>query len=132
MAYDELLAGRLRRLVDGAPDITERKMFGGLAFLLGGHMVVAASGRGGAMVRVDPADADGLLARSKAEPMVMRGRPMTGWLRVASDDLRTTRQLARWVDRATTYVRTLPPKGSHPGLHVPSGPRAAPDVRPAA
>jgi TfoX/Sxy family transcriptional regulator of competence genes len=111
MAYDEDLADRIRDLLAEEPDLSERKMFGGLAFLLGGHMVVAASGRGGAMVRVDPADADGHLARSKAEPMVMRGRPMAGWLRVASDDLRTTRQLARWVDRATAYVRTLPPKG---------------------
>ena len=87
MAYDEDLADRMRDLLAEEPDLSERKMFGGLAFLLDGHMVVAASGKGGAMVRVDPADADGLLARSKAEPMVMRGRPMTGWLRVASDEV---------------------------------------------
>jgi len=108
--YDEDLADRMRELLAEEPDLSERKMFGGLAFLLGGHMVVAASGKGGAMVRVDPADADRLLERSKAEPMEMRGRPMAGWLRVATDDLRTTRQLARWVGLATTYVRTLPPK----------------------
>ena len=110
MAYDEDLADRMRELLAEEADLSERKMFGGLAFLLGGHMVVAASGQGGALVRVDPDDADRLLDRTGAEPMVMRGRPMAGWLRVSSDDLRTKRQLARWVGLATTYVRTLPPK----------------------
>jgi hypothetical protein len=86
-------------------------MFGGLAFLIGGNMAVAASGRGGLMVRVDPAQTDALLAKPFAEPMVMNGRAATGWLRVAAEGLGTRRQLERWVTRGVTYARSLPPKG---------------------
>jgi hypothetical protein len=111
MAYDEDLADRMRELLAEEPDLSEKKMFGGLAFLLGGHMAVAASGQGGALVRVDRAEADGLIDGSAAEPMIMKGRPMAGWLRVPGDDLRTERQLGRWVGIATRFVRTLPPKG---------------------
>jgi hypothetical protein len=86
-------------------------MFGGLAFLVGGHMAVAASGRGGLMVRVDPADSDALVARTNARVVEMRGREMPGWLRVDVDDLKTKRQLATWVARGVGYARSLPPKG---------------------
>lgn len=110
MAYDEELAERVRDLLAAEPDVTEKRMFGGLAFLVGGHMAVVASGQGGLMVRVDPAESDALVTRTPATPMEMRGRPMKGWLRIAADDLRTERQLAPWVQRGTAFVRTLPPK----------------------
>jgi TfoX/Sxy family transcriptional regulator of competence genes len=110
VAYDEELADRIRELVAGEPELTEQKMFGGLAFLIGGNMAVAASGQGGALVRVDPAESDTLVATTSARPMEMRGRQMQGWLRVDSDDLRTERQLAKWVERGTTYARSLPAK----------------------
>jgi hypothetical protein len=111
VAYDERLAERIRDLVGTDPDVSERRMFGGLAFLIGGHLAVSASGQGGLMVRVDPADADGLVASTPARPMEMRGRPVRGWLRVASEDLATKRALARWVGIGTAYARSLPPKG---------------------
>jgi TfoX/Sxy family transcriptional regulator of competence genes len=110
MAYDEELADRLRELLGGESDLTERKMFGGLAFLIGGNMAVAASGQGGLLVRVDPAQSDGIVAATNARPMEMRGREMQGWLRVASDDLRTKRQLAKWVSLGANYARSLPTK----------------------
>src|SRR5215218_5203100 len=90
--------------------VTEQKMFGGLAFLVGGNMAVAASGQGGLMVRVDPAGSDDLVETTSAFPMEMRGRPMQGWLRVDTDGVRTKRQLAKWVTLGTTYARSLPPK----------------------
>ncbi len=93
MAYDEDLAARLRQLLADEPDVTEMKMFGGLAFLVGGNMAVAASGQGGVLVRVDPSSSVALLKRTKAQPMEMRGREMAGWLRVDSADVRTKRQL---------------------------------------
>jgi TfoX/Sxy family transcriptional regulator of competence genes len=110
VAYDEKLAERIRELVAGEPDLTEQKMFGGLAFLIGGNMAVAASGQGGALVRVDPAHSDTLVATTNARLMEMRGREMRGWLRVDSDDLRTKRQLAKWVELGTAYARSLPVK----------------------
>lgn len=110
MAYDEDLADRIRELIAGERGVTEQKMFGGLAFLVGGHMAVAASGRGGLMVRVDPARSEALLAKSTASRMVMRGREMAGWVRVPSEDVRTKRQLARWVTLGTTYAGSLPAK----------------------
>ena len=111
MAYDEALADRIRDLLPADADFSEMKMFGGLAFLVGGHMAVAASGQGGIMVRVDPASSQSLVATTNADLMEMRGRPMAGWLRVAVDDVRTKRQLAKWVQLGTTYARSLPPKG---------------------
>ena len=101
-------------LAEGAPgaEVRETKMFGGLAFLVDGHMVIAASGRGGGLVRTDPAGSARLIERGAAEPMVMRGRPLDGWLRLPSEALRTTRQVRRWVDAAVAYVATLPPKQS--------------------
>jgi hypothetical protein len=110
MAYDQVLAERIRRLVDGDPDLTEKKMFGGLAFLIGGNMAIAASGQGGAMVRVDPGQSDALVATTTATVVEMRGRPMPGWLQVSSGDLRADGDLAAWVDRGTGYARSLPPK----------------------
>jgi len=107
MAYDEGLAVRIRDLLEADADVREMKMFGGLAFLVGGHMAVAASGQGGMMVRVDPAKSPKLVATTKACLVEMRGRPMQGWLRVESADVRTERQLARWVDLGTTYARSL-------------------------
>ncbi len=110
MSYDEDLAGRVRELL--ADDlVTEKRMFGGLAFLVGGHMAVAVSGSGGLMVRVDPAETDALTAKPHAGPFEMRGRPLRGWLRVADEGLRTKRQLEPWVRRGTAYARSLPPKG---------------------
>jgi hypothetical protein len=110
VAYDEELADRIRGLIGMEPDLTEKKMFGGLAFLMGGNMAVAASGQGGVLVRVDPTHADILVATTKARPMEMRGRPMQGWLRVKPEDLRTKSQLAKWVQLGTTYARSLPVK----------------------
>ena len=110
MAYEEDLADRLRELLVDEPDLAEKKMFGGLAFLIGGNMSVAASGQGGLLVRVDPARSEALLATTNARLMEMRGRQMPGWLRVAPDDVRTKRQLARWVKLGTTYARSLPSK----------------------
>lgn len=110
MAYDEELADGIRELVVGESGLTEKKMFGGLAFLLGGNMAVAASGQGGLLVRVDPAQSDKLVATTNARLMEMRGRSMQGWLRVDPEDLRTRRQLAKWVELGTTYARSLPVK----------------------
>ena len=110
MAYDEILADRIRELVSSQSDLTERKMFGGLAFLIGGNMAVAASGQGGVLVRVVPAQSDALVATTNARLMEMRGRQMQGWLRVGPEELRTKRQLAKWVELGTTYARSLPAK----------------------
>jgi TfoX/Sxy family transcriptional regulator of competence genes len=110
VAYDEELARRVRVLVGSGADVTEQKMFGGLAFLIGGNMAVAASGQGGLLVRVDPAQSERLVATSAARPMEMRGRPMQGWLRVGAGDVRTDRELAEWVERGTMYARSLAAK----------------------
>jgi TfoX/Sxy family transcriptional regulator of competence genes len=110
MTYDEELADRIRELVSGEEGLTEQKMFGGLAFLIGGNMAVAASGEGGLLVRVDPAESGKVTATTSAEPMVMRGRPMPGWLRVGTDEVRTKRQLTKWVQLGTSYARSLPVK----------------------
>jgi len=110
VAYDEDLVGRLRELLCREPGLTERKMFGGLAFLIRGNMAIAASGQGGILVRVDPAQSDKLVDTSHAEIAVMRGRPMAGWLRVAPEHLLTKRQLAKWANLGAAYARSLPPK----------------------
>ncbi len=110
MAYDEALAGRIRNLVGDPPGLTEQKMFGGLAFLIGGNMAVAASGQGGILVRVDPEESDALVATTPAELMEMRGRSMRGWLRVAAEHLSSEKELAAWVERGTAFARSLPPK----------------------
>ena len=110
MAYDEKLAQRIRDLMAEEPDLTEKKMFGGLAFLIAGNMAVAASGQGGMMVRVDPAEGEKLIATTSARPMEMRGRSMSGWLRLDTDDVRLKRQLAKWVTMGVTYAKALPRK----------------------
>src|SRR5205809_6002498 len=110
MAYDEELADRIRELVAGESTLTEKKMFGGLAFLIGGNMAIAASGQGGLLVRVDPSQSDELVAATPARPMEMRGREMAGWLRVDGDDVRHQPELARWVALGTAYARSLPSK----------------------
>jgi hypothetical protein len=115
VAYDEALADRIRELLPADADLSEMKMFGGLAFLVGGNLAVAASGQGGILVRVDPASSDHLVETTPAQVMDMRGRPMKGWLRVDTDDVRTKRQLAKWVQRGTTYAGSLPPKRLTPG-----------------
>ncbi|MDQ3878710.1 MAG: TfoX/Sxy family protein [Actinomycetota bacterium] len=107
MAYDEDLADRVRELLATQKSVTEKKMFGGLAFLVKGNMAIAASGQGGILVRCDPEDGEKLIARGSAQPMVMRGRSMAGWLRVAAEDVRTKRQLERWVNLGTNYARSL-------------------------
>jgi TfoX/Sxy family transcriptional regulator of competence genes len=110
MAYDEELADRIRELVRSESDLTEKKMFGGLAFLIGGNIAVAASGQGGILVRVAPAQSDTLVATTNARLMEMRGRRLQGWLRIDAEDVRTKRQLADWVELGTTYARSLPAK----------------------
>jgi TfoX/Sxy family transcriptional regulator of competence genes len=110
VTYDEDLANRLRELLADEPDVTEQRMFGGLAFLVNGHMSVSASREGGLMVRIDPPDTDALLKKPHARPVVMRGREASGWLRVDPDGVRTKRQLVPWVARGVTCARGLPPK----------------------
>ncbi|HWJ09140.1 MAG TPA: TfoX/Sxy family protein [Nocardioides sp.] len=115
MAYDEGLADRVRDLLDDEPalagrEVTERRMFGGLAFLVGGNMAAAASGQGGLMVRVDPAEGEELVATTAAYPMEMRGRAMSGWLRLDLDDVADDEALAAWVRRGASYAARLPAK----------------------
>jgi hypothetical protein len=111
MAYDEDLANRIRELIGAERDLTEQAMFGGLAFLIGGNMSIAASGQGGLMVRVDPEETDALLTKPHARSFEMRGRQMRGWLRVDAEGVRTKRQLEPWVKRGVAYARSLPRKG---------------------
>jgi hypothetical protein len=111
MAYDEDLANRIRELIAAESGLTEQKMFGGLAFLIGGNMAVAASREGGLLLRVGPGETDKLLARPHARPFVMRDRAMDGWLRVDPEGVRTKRQLEPWVKRGAAYARSLPAKG---------------------
>jgi hypothetical protein len=110
MAYDEDLANRIRELVGSEPGMTEQRMFGGLAFLIGGNMSVSASGQGGLLLRVDPAQTDALLSKPHAQPFEMRGREMQGWLRVEPEGVKTKRQLEAWVARGVAYARSLPSK----------------------
>ena len=110
MAYDEDIAERIRQLTSAEPDLSERKMFGGLAFLIGGNMAIAASGQGGILVRVDPEQSDALVTDTDAETAVMRGREMRGWLRVDSQHLHNEEELEKWVDLSTRYARSLPTK----------------------
>jgi TfoX/Sxy family transcriptional regulator of competence genes len=111
VAYDEDLAQRIRALVGAQRGVTEKRMFGGLAFLVGGNMAVAASGQGGILVRVGPERSEKLVATTKASVAVMRGRPMPGWLRVGAEDVATKRQLAKWVALGVGFARSLPAKG---------------------
>jgi hypothetical protein len=110
MAYDEELADRIRWLIGYDPALNERKMFGGLAFLINGHMAITASGKGGVLVRVDPARAADLIATTGATTAVMGGRPMTGWLRVGPAELVSDDQLEGWIQLGTEFARSLPAK----------------------
>jgi TfoX/Sxy family transcriptional regulator of competence genes len=110
MAYDEDLANRIRELIAGEPDVSEQGMFGGLVFLVGGKMSVAAGGQGSLIVRMDPEDTDEFLAKPHAQPFVMGGRTMQGRVRVDAEGVRTKRQLERWVRRSVAYARSLPSK----------------------
>jgi len=110
MAYDEDLADRIREQLSGEKGLEEKRMFGGLAFLINGNMAVAASGQGGLLVRVAPNDTDKLVDGKHVSPMVMAGREARGWLRVATDGVKTKRQLQSWVSRGVGYARTLKPK----------------------
>ncbi len=111
MAYDEDLANRLRELLADEDGITERKMFGGLAFLLHGNMSVSASRNGGILVRIEPSETAAALKRDHVELMTMGGRTREGWVTVAPEGVRTKRQLESWVKRSLAYARTLAPKG---------------------
>jgi hypothetical protein len=111
MAYDEDLANRIRELLATEPGVVEKKMFGGLAFLIGGYMAVGVSGQGGLMLRVDPDETDVLAARPHARPFEMGGRVMRGWLRVGAEGVETQDELEPWVEIGATYARSLPPKG---------------------
>jgi len=110
VAYDQALAERIRELVATEASVTEKKMFGGLAFLVGGNMAIAASGQGGVLVRCDPAQSDDLVAKTDASLFEMRGRELQGWVRVDDEHVRTKRQLEKWVRIGTAYARTLRPK----------------------
>ncbi|MBV9415388.1 MAG: TfoX/Sxy family protein [Solirubrobacterales bacterium] len=110
MAYDEALAERIRAMLAEEADVTEKKMFGGLAFLIGGNMSVSVSGQGGLLLRCEPAETADLVRRPHAGPLVMRGRVMEGWLRVDADGVHTDEELQKWVTRGVEYARSLPPK----------------------
>ena len=111
MAYDEDLANRVRELIAVESGLDEKKMFGGLAFLIDGNMAVGVSGQGGLMARVHPDETEALMGRPHARPFEMRGREMKGWLRVDPAGVRTKRQLEPWVRRGVAYARSLPSKG---------------------
>jgi TfoX/Sxy family transcriptional regulator of competence genes len=110
VAFDDELAERIRATVHRQPGITERAMFGGLAFLVNGNLAVSASGQGGLLLRVDPADAESLVSEPTVRRFVMRGRQLNGWLHVAPDEVRTDAALEAWVIRGVTYARSLPAK----------------------
>jgi len=110
VAFDEDLANRIRSVLGPEKGLTEKRMFGGLAFLIDGKMAVSVSGKGGLMVRVDPSETDRLVGRPHVGPFVMRGRPLDGWLRVDAEGVRTKRQLEAWVARGVAYARSLPAK----------------------
>lgn len=110
MAYDEDLADRIRDVVAGEPGLTEKLMFGGLAFLVNGNLAVSASGQGGVLLRVDPGRTDELVDGQRVRRFEMRGREMDGWLRVDSQAVATAEELRRWVDLGLSYARSLPPK----------------------
>lgn len=110
MAYDGDLAYRIRELVANQPGVDERRMFGGLAFLINGNMAVAVSGKGGLMVRVPPDNTEKLLSGDHVEPMIMAGRETRGWLRVSVAGVKTKRQLQGWVNHGVDYAKSLPRK----------------------
>ena len=110
MAYDETTAGRVRKLLAARSDVVEKKMMGGLCFMVGGHMCCSVSGRGGLLVRVGPDAHQAVLDEPNAGPMEMRGRVMTGFVRVAPEGYRTDAGLKKWVKRGVDFVATMPSK----------------------
>jgi hypothetical protein len=110
MAYDVELADRIRAIVGAEPGLTESRMFGGLAFLIHGNMAVAASGKGGLLLRIDPADAESLVSEPDVGRFEMRGREMDGWLRVDGPAVETDDDLRSWVGHGVRYARSLRPK----------------------
>jgi TfoX/Sxy family transcriptional regulator of competence genes len=110
MAYDDELADRIRDVVQGEPGLSERRMFGGLAFLVNGNMAVSASSQGGLLLRIDPDQAESLVDDEHVRRFEMRGREMDGWLRVDPEVLGTEGQLRRWAEHGLSYARALPPK----------------------
>jgi hypothetical protein len=110
MAYDEALAQRIRQAVADEPGLTERRMFGGLAFLVDGNLAVSASGQGGMLLRIDPAEAEALTQDPHVRRFEMRGRAMDGWLHVGTDAVEAEEDLRRWVRTGLGYARSLPPK----------------------
>ncbi len=110
MAHDEELANRVRELVLIEPGLSEKRMFGGLAFLVDGHMAVSVSGQGGLLLRVDPQETAALLEQPHAQPFQMRGRTMSGWLRIEPEGVQDLERLEAWVARGIDYARSLPPK----------------------
>jgi TfoX/Sxy family transcriptional regulator of competence genes len=106
MAYDHDLADRIRELVATEKGVDEKRMFGGLAFLVNGNMSVTASRQGGILVRVDPADTADLVDEH-VRPAVMGGREMRGWLRVDATAVADDGRLREWVDRGVSFARTL-------------------------
>jgi TfoX/Sxy family transcriptional regulator of competence genes len=107
VAYDDDLANRIRDIVREEPGLTEKRMFGGLAFLINGNMAVSASGQGGLLLRVDPTDTPTLVQQPEASRFEMRGRAMDGWLRIDATGLATKRQLKSWVSRGVSFARSL-------------------------
>jgi TfoX/Sxy family transcriptional regulator of competence genes len=110
MAYDEELANRIRTVVQEEAGLTERRMFGGLAFLIDGNMAVSASSQGGLLLRIDPADAASLVEAPDVRRFEMRGREMDGWLRVGPEVVDSDSELRAWVSRGVAYARSLPAK----------------------
>ena len=110
MAYDDVLAGRIRDLIGPDPELTEKKMFGGLAFLIRGHMAISASGQGGALVRVAPERTEDLVATTPATVAVMQGREMPGWLRVGAEHVASDDDLSPWIEMCIGHTRSLPPR----------------------
>jgi TfoX N-terminal domain len=110
VAYDEDLADRIRALLATDHDVVEKKMFGGLAFLIGGNMSVSASGQGGLLVRCDPYETESFVNEPHADRFAMRGRAMDGWLRVEPEGVEGDAALKRWVEVGVGYARSLPPK----------------------
>jgi TfoX/Sxy family transcriptional regulator of competence genes len=110
VAYDVELANRVREHVRDEEGLTEKRMFGGLAFLINGNMVVSASSQGGLLLRCDPVQTDDLASEPYARRFEMRGREMDGWLRIDGDGVKTERELRRWIGRGVAYARSLPPK----------------------
>jgi hypothetical protein len=110
MAYDVELAERVRAVVAAEPGLTERRVFGGLAFLVGGHLAVSASSRGGLLLRCDPAETGTLVREPHVDRFEMRGRAMDGWLHVAAAAVEDDEALRSWVGRGVAYARSLPPK----------------------